>query len=105
MELTNMNTAGMVEFIARFVDRPVIDQTNVKGKNDLTLDVGTEDILALARGAGVSVPIVPSAAMASESGSSSIFTAIQAYGLKIESKRAPIELVVVDRVEKVPTEN
>ena len=105
MELTQMNTTGMVEFLSRFVDRPIVDFTELKGKYDLTLDVGMEDMLTLARGVGMSVPGMPVSEHAADPGSSSIFNAIQPYGLKLEPRKAPIELLVIDRAEKMPTEN
>jgi len=42
----------------------------------------------------------------SENNGVSIFTAVQAQlGLKLEAKKGPVELIVVDHVEKTPTEN
>ncbi len=35
----------------------------------------------------------------------SIFTSMQALGRKLESRKAPMALIAVDRVEKMPTEN
>jgi uncharacterized protein (TIGR03435 family) len=35
----------------------------------------------------------------------SIFTAIQSLGLKLEPRKAPILMIVVDQVEKMPTDN
>jgi uncharacterized protein (TIGR03435 family) len=106
MEWTKMNTTGMVELLGRFVDRGVIDMTDLKGRYDLTLDIGFEDMLALARAAGMNVPLPPAySSNASEPGSSSVFAAIQQYGLKLEPRRAPVELLVIDHVEKTPTEN
>jgi uncharacterized protein (TIGR03435 family) len=107
LEITKMNTIGMVEMLGRFVDRPIVDMSELKGRYDLTLDVGLEDLLNLARSQGVAVPMrrADAAGAASVPGSSSVFAAIQQYGLKLEPRKAPIELLVVDHVEKTPTEN
>jgi uncharacterized protein (TIGR03435 family) len=98
-----MNAQGMVDMLGRFVERPVIDMTDLKGRYDFTLDVGLEDILALGRAAGMSIPI--QAPPASAPGTSAVFTAVQQYGLKLEPRKAPIEMLVIDHVEKTPTEN
>ena len=37
--------------------------------------------------------------------SGSIFTAIQSLGLKLEPRKTPLMTIVVDHVEKMPTEN
>lgn len=104
IELTKMNTIGLVDALGRFVERPVIDMTDLKGRYDLNLDVGFEDMLALARAAGMNVP-VQGPATAAEPGSSAVFTAIQQYGLKLEPRKAPIDMLIIDHVEKIPTEN
>jgi len=104
IQLTHMNAVGMVEMLGRFVERPVVDMTDLKGRYDFTLDVGFEDMLTLARAAGMAIPVqAPQAA--AEPGSSAVFTAIQQYGLKLEPRKAPIDLLVIDHVEKTPTEN
>jgi uncharacterized protein (TIGR03435 family) len=35
----------------------------------------------------------------------SIFTVIQDLGIKLEPKTRPLEMLVIDHTEKVPTEN
>ena len=35
----------------------------------------------------------------------SIYDAVQRYGLKLEARKAPMEVLVVDHIEKAPTEN
>jgi uncharacterized protein (TIGR03435 family) len=34
-----------------------------------------------------------------------LFAALEKVGLKLESRKAPIEVLVVDKMEKMPTEN
>jgi uncharacterized protein (TIGR03435 family) len=35
----------------------------------------------------------------------SVFTSVQAMGLKLEPRKAPVDTVIVDKLEKAPTEN
>src|SRR5207237_9788652 len=70
------------------VGRPVIDQTNLKSLFDFRLQFTRE---ALSGNTDVGGP--------------SIFTAIQEQlGLKLESARGPVEVLVIDHVER-PSEN
>jgi uncharacterized protein (TIGR03435 family) len=104
LELTKINSTGMVDQLGRFVERPVIDMTDLKGRYDLTLDVGMADIMNMARSVGMVIPMqAPPGAM--DPGSSAVFTAIQQYGLKLDPRKAPIDMLVIDHVEKTPTEN
>jgi uncharacterized protein (TIGR03435 family) len=104
LELTKMNSTGMVDTLGRFVERPVIDMTDLKSRYDLSIDVGWGDMMAMARAVGMTIPMqAPPGAM--DPGSSAVFTAIQQYGLKLEPRKAPIEMLIIDHVEKTPTDN
>jgi uncharacterized protein (TIGR03435 family) len=35
----------------------------------------------------------------------SLFTSVEALGLKLEQRKAPIEVLVIDHIEKSPTDN
>jgi uncharacterized protein (TIGR03435 family) len=80
------------------LDRPVVDQTNLTGRFDFTL-TWTPDESQF--GGLVRVP-PPTGDAAAPPG---LFTAIQEQlGLKLESTRAPVDVLVIDRVEK-PSDN
>jgi uncharacterized protein (TIGR03435 family) len=63
--------------------------------------------MKIAQSAGVAMPMRDGAeAVASDPGaSSSITDAVRALGLKLESRRAPAQQLVIDHVEKTPTTN
>jgi uncharacterized protein (TIGR03435 family) len=74
--------------------RPVLDMTGLKGAYDYKLEWTNER--ASEHG---------SADVATDAGGPSIFTAIQEQlGLRLESRKGPIEILVIDRAEK-PSEN
>ncbi|OFV92181.1 MAG: hypothetical protein A3G76_17000 [Acidobacteria bacterium RIFCSPLOWO2_12_FULL_65_11] len=81
------------------VDRPVVDQTGLSGRFDFTL-TWTPDESQFAT-MGIRVP-PPTADASAPPG---LFTAIhEQLGLKFDSTRAPVDVMVVDRVER-PSEN
>ena len=100
--------SAMADVLARFTDRPVLDMTNLKGKYDFVLEFSPEDFRAMAIRAAIAagVALPPQVVQMAESASQdSLFNAIEKLGLKLESRKAPIEVLVIDHCEKVPTEN
>lgn len=47
----------------------------------------------------------PGGASGSDAPASSVFENIQQLGLRLEARRAPMEMIVIDHLEKAPTEN
>jgi uncharacterized protein (TIGR03435 family) len=97
----------LADSLSMFTDRPVVDMTNLKGFYDFTLEFSAEDYRAmLIRSAinnGVNLP--PEALRALESSGDSLFSAVQLLGLKLEARKAPLDVLVIDSGEKTPTEN
>ena len=82
------------------LDRPVVDQSNLTGKWDFTLNWTPDEFQFSQMG-----PRPPAQPPAGASAPPDLFTAFQEQlGLKLESTRAPAEVLVIDRVEK-PSEN
>jgi len=110
LEAKQMTVANFAELLARFLDRPVVDMTDLKGNYDFKLAY-TPDPRVMQRmtGGGMPPPGGPPPGAAAEGppeSGPSIFTAVQEQlGLKLEGRKAPVETLVIDHVERVPTEN
>lgn len=90
----------MTEFVctlSRVLGRPVTDQTGFSGVFDVNLDFLPDDTTA-------GLPAPPPGAIPVETASPSIFGAVQQLGLRLESTKGPIEVLVIDHVER-PTAN
>ncbi len=100
--------SAISEMLARFVDRPVVDMTELKGNYDFKMQFAPEDFLAMmmraAVAAGVALP--PEALkLIDASNGDSLFTALETLGLKLEQRKAPIEVLVIDHIDKSPSAN
>ena len=107
-EARKLSMEVLADAIGRFVERPVVDMTELKGTYDLTLELTPEDyrtlLIRMALSAGVNLP--PEALKLLEGASDeALFKGLQALGLKLESRRAPLEVLVIDSASKTPIEN
>jgi len=78
--------------------------TELKGNYDVAFEVSMQELMNAARATGAAVPQAAPTEAASDPGGS-IFTAIQSLGLKLEPRKAPLLMIVVDKAEKMPTDN
>jgi uncharacterized protein (TIGR03435 family) len=94
-----ISMAQFAAFLSTEVGQPVLDMTGLKGAYELKFDWVRE-----AKTAPETPAEVPMAADGPPG--TNIPTALQdQLGLKLEARKAPIEILVVDHVERVPTEN
>lgn len=94
--------------LARFADRPVVDMTDLKGNYDFTMEFSPEDFRAMMiRAAIAQGTVVPPEALKLVDASSgdTLFNAVEKLGLKLEPRKAPVEMLVIDQALKTPTEN
>jgi len=109
LDISNVTLSKLSEGLAPMLDLPIVDMTELKGRYDVVLDLSMQDMMNAARAAGANVPAPPPSASASadasDPGGGSIFAAVQSLGLKLEKRKIPITGIVVDAVEKMPTEN
>jgi uncharacterized protein (TIGR03435 family) len=107
-EARKLTMAQLADSLGRFIERPVVDMTELKGTYDLTLEFTPEEyrvlLIRTALSAGVNLP--PEVMRLLEGASDeSLFKGLQALGLKLESRKAPLEVLVIDSASKTPTEN
>jgi uncharacterized protein (TIGR03435 family) len=92
---TAVPLSALTHFLVLYTRRPLFDETHVNGLYDIHFEFNP-DLSLTAGPADVSSPV---------STGSSIFTALQEQlGLKLESAKGPVEVLVIDSVSK-PTEN
>jgi uncharacterized protein (TIGR03435 family) len=88
---TKVSTDMLAKVLSDQLGRAVEDRTGLKGVFDFTLEWAPE---------------TDAAASADLPTNASIFTAIQEQlGLKLESRKGPVEVLVIDHIENTPTEN
>lgn len=97
------------------VDRPVVDMTGLAGNYAVALDLSQEDAMNAARAATNFLPRGGGGGGgdagrardggASDPSGSSVFASIQNLGLKLEPRKLPVDMLIVDRMEKIPTAN
>jgi uncharacterized protein (TIGR03435 family) len=111
MHLTapSTNLATLAEMISRFSERPVLDMTGIQGQYEFDLVFAPETMRSMPAGM-----FVPGAGTSPAAGdhpapdaekAGSIYDAVQRYGLRLEPRKAPMDVLIVDSIEKDPTEN
>jgi len=115
-------TLDLANRLTTLLSRPVSDMTGLTAKYDFTLTFSTEGIAPagpMGQGTGgVTVSVAPPAPSGGGGGAEpaslpgadtpppDIFRALkEQLGLTLEPKKGPVELIVIDHIEKTPTEN
>jgi uncharacterized protein (TIGR03435 family) len=97
--------AYLADSLARFMDRPVVDMTNLTGTYDCTIAYNLDDLRALIlSSAPAGTPLPPKQAEVGENGVS-LEGSLLGLGLKMEPRKAPLDVIVVDHMEKTATAN
>jgi uncharacterized protein (TIGR03435 family) len=91
------STAELADFLIGFLDRPVTDGTGLTAKYDFVVDFAADSMAA--PGPDGAVPDQPDALPG-------FFAALQSeLGLRLEPKKRPLEMIVIDHIDKRPTDN
>lgn len=93
MNVKRVTTSQFVEALSNALRAPVINNTGLEGRYDATIDIGKYMADAAPKdGSFDPVPI--------------IVTGLRdELGLKLEAKKMPLDLLIIDHAEKMPVEN
>ena len=95
VSFTECNLLGLINILSSLLGGPVLDNTGLKGLYNFTLEF--EDPRFMRARDGTQPP--------SNDSRPDLFAAVQEQlGLKLEAKKGPVEIVVIDHIER-PSEN
>jgi uncharacterized protein (TIGR03435 family) len=104
MEIPKATMARFANILTSMVDLPVVDRTGLTGMYEIGFDVPSQDVWR-----AVMMPMpgkIPRAAPPPKAPTGgSIFQSVQSLGLRLEKGKATIDAIVVEHIEKTPTEN
>jgi len=127
MEILKTSMPALADYLTGLMDRPVVDASGLKDfyrmMLDLPADVYLNAIMSRPRPADVAAALgnprnpftgpagAPApdtdapAGNASDPPGKAVFAAVEKVGLKLDSRKAPVETLIIEHVEKNPTEN
>ena len=86
LEGVNWSMGYLASMLQQFSGRPVADETGISGSYDIKVEYAPD--------------------METDSSLPSLFTALkETLGLELKPKKIPVQVLVIDHVDKVPTEN
>jgi len=88
----------LIDFLSKELRKPIVDQTGLDGRYDYFMDINaymTDEVRATMNqnGPPADAPSIIAQAMQSQ------------LGLRVDAKKMPVEVLVIDRIEKTPSEN
>jgi uncharacterized protein (TIGR03435 family) len=104
-----LTVAALATELERYSPRPIVDMTGLAGAFDATFTVTPEAygqlLVRAAINSGMVMPPQMRVQIESNGEFNALPEAVEQLGLKLEARRMPIDMLVVDDVRKTPTEN
>jgi uncharacterized protein (TIGR03435 family) len=104
MVMLKARISGLADLLTSILGRPVVDRTGLTGYYQIALDIPQQDVQNVARALGMGGPAA-SIGVPSDPGGSSLFQAVEQFGLRLDSRKEQIETLVIDHIEKLPGAN
>lgn len=108
VEGRKLSMAALAYMLAPFLDHPVVNATGLEGIYDFVLSMSPEDLRAMQIRSAVNAgaPLPPQMLRdLDKAPGDSLGAALDKLGLTLVSRKAPLEVILVDSMQKSPTEN
>jgi uncharacterized protein (TIGR03435 family) len=111
LDAKRLNMDQFTEWLSNFLDKPVINNTALKGYYDFSLKLSPQDFqimflwAAMAGGSELPPDVVRKMQQFDGLSLDSLMTALRLVGLKLDHGKGPGDILVIDTVQKKPTEN
>jgi uncharacterized protein (TIGR03435 family) len=106
MAMPKITMAALADMLTQLMDRPVINATDLNSNYQVTLDLPLDVMAGMPAAQKLTLMLgLGSSGMTPESSGAAIFEAVKSLGLELESRKASVEMIVVDHVNRTPTPN
>jgi len=119
IDADHLNMDGFADLLTRLLQvgaqgqqgQQVVNMTGLTGSYQVSMEINLADLMAAAQaqgGGGPNGAAVAATPQASDPGGgtgSTVYGSVEKAGLKLEKRKATVEQLVIDNVEKTPTEN
>jgi uncharacterized protein (TIGR03435 family) len=126
LEVSKLSMAAFADLLTGMTDRPVLDMTGLTGDYQVVIDASPEELIGgMARAQGLAFGpggpggfggpggpdgrggggFRPQTDGASDPSGAVVSASVEKLGLKLEPRKSPVESIVVDHLEKTPTDN
>jgi uncharacterized protein (TIGR03435 family) len=104
MVMLKAKISAFADMLTSILGKPLVDRTGLTGYYQIALDIPQEDLQNVARALGMGGPAA-AAGVPTDPGGSSMFQALEQFGLRLDSRKEQIDTLIVDHIEKMPTAN
>jgi uncharacterized protein (TIGR03435 family) len=108
LEITRATMTSIAETLSQLLAKPVIDATGLTARYDLAFTVTPQEYQGLLVQAALNHGVSPQAralgaldAVANEP----LSARLQPFGLQLEPRKAPLDVIVIDSMRRTPTDN
>jgi uncharacterized protein (TIGR03435 family) len=108
LDAKKLNMDQFTEWLGNFMDKPVTNSTGLSGYYDFSLKLAPQDFqtmfiwAAMAGGSNVPAEAAPKIDGLSLG---SLIASLRQVGLKLDHGKGPVDVLVIDSVQKKPTDN